>query len=365
MNSEAKFDSDSNVGLLDRLIFHTPSLPVTKTLIVLNVVIFALMLLFGAGFWHSPNLIQLEWGANFAPATQDGQWWRLFTAMFLHFGVIHLGMNMWALWDCGQLVERMYGRGRFFAIYVTSGLFGNLVSLVAQGNHAVSGGASGAIFSLYGALITFLWRERNEIDPREFRLLYWGAIGFSLITVVMGVLVPGIDNYAHVGGFIAGILTSIVIPKSLKFDHTLPAISNRVMASLFLGLLTAYLLTHLPVPAYRWSDEVKLQQGLQAFYQREAKIQQSWKKILQESQSKEATVIGLADQIKTDVTEPYASSLVILSRLPNNPALPSYRQLEQILQYTEQRKEQSEAAANALEQQASQGLRVPLGADKE
>lgn len=361
MNTQVKFDSTDNPGLLDRLIFHTPNLPVTKTLIVFNVTIFVLMLAFGAGFWHSPNLIQLSWGANFAPATQDGQWWRLFTAMFLHFGVIHLGMNMWALWDCGQLVERMYGRGRFFAIYVTSGLFGNLVSLVAQGNQAVSGGASGAIFSLYGALITFLWRERNEIDPKEFRLLYWGAIGFSLITVVMGVLIPGIDNYAHVGGFIAGVLTSIVIPKSLKFDHTLPAISTRVMSSLLLGAMTAFLLTHLPVPAYRWSDEIRLQQGLQAFYQREAEIQKSWKKIIRQSQRKEATVIGLADQIKSDVTDPYASSLEYLSRLPNNPALPSFRQLTQILQYTEQRKQQSEAATQALEQKASQGLHVPFG----
>src|SRR4051794_15725661 len=94
--------------------------PATAGLIALNVVVFGVMLFYGAGLWHAPNEVQLTWGANFGPATQDGQWWRLATAMFLHFGVVHLGMNMWALWDCGRIVERLFGSTRLLAIYLAS-----------------------------------------------------------------------------------------------------------------------------------------------------------------------------------------------------------------------------------------------------
>ena len=111
-----------------------PNVTLTKLLIAINLLVFAAMLVGGAGFWHSPNGIQLTWGANFGPATQDGEWWRLFTAMFLHFGAMHLVLNCYALWDAGQLAERMYGHGRFLAIYLLSGLGGNLLSFVVQGN---------------------------------------------------------------------------------------------------------------------------------------------------------------------------------------------------------------------------------------
>ena len=146
--------------LYDALLKRTPKVTLTLLLIAGNLIVFGLMLNAGAGLLHSNNGVQLAWGANFGPATQDGQWWRLGSALFLHFGLIHIVMNLWALWDGGQLVERIYGHLRFILIYFASGLFGNLLSLVVQGNEAVSGGASGAIFGIYGALLIFLWRER-------------------------------------------------------------------------------------------------------------------------------------------------------------------------------------------------------------
>ncbi|MBA2723259.1 MAG: rhomboid family intramembrane serine protease, partial [Methylibium sp.] len=162
------------------------------------------MLAFGAGLWHAPNDVQLTWGANFGPATKDGQWWRLGSAMFLHFGVLHLAMNMWALWDGGRLVERLYGHGRFAFIYLGSGVAGNLLSLVVQGERAVSGGASGAVFGVYGALLVCLARERSRVDPFEFRWLFGGVTVFSVATLALGFVIPGIDNAAHIGGLLAG-----------------------------------------------------------------------------------------------------------------------------------------------------------------
>jgi rhomboid protease GluP len=187
-------------SIYDRLHGKAAHVPVTLLLIAANLLVFGLMLGNGAGLWHAQNSIQLAWGANFGPATQDGQWWRLGSALFLHFGLIHLAMNLWALWDGGQLVERMFGHLRFIIIYLASGLCGNLLSLVIQGNEAVSGGASGAIFGVYGALLVFVWRERQQLNPGEFRWLFWGALGFSAVSITLGLIIPGIDNSAHIGG---------------------------------------------------------------------------------------------------------------------------------------------------------------------
>ena len=123
--------------LIDQLIARRRRIPVTTALIVANLAVFAAMLLSGAGLWHSANGIQLAWGANFGPATKDGEWWRLGSALFLHFGLLHLGMNMLSLLDGGRLVERMFGPVRLVAIYFVSGLTGNQLSLIVQGDRAV------------------------------------------------------------------------------------------------------------------------------------------------------------------------------------------------------------------------------------
>jgi len=187
--------------------------PVTAALIGVNLAVFVAMLANGAGFWHSTNTIQLAWGANFGPATKDGEWWRLATAMFLHFGILHLALNMWALWDGGRLVERLYGMRRFVAIYLISGVVGNLLSLIVRGDYAVSGGASGAIFGVYGALLVSLWRERQQIEPYEFRWMFGAAAIFSIATVCLGFMITGIDNAAHIGGLIAGLALGALIAR--------------------------------------------------------------------------------------------------------------------------------------------------------
>ena len=325
---------------------HSPTIWVTKLLIIINLAVFISMLVGGAGFWHSPNGIQLNWGANFGPATQDGEWWRLFTAIFLHFGALHLLLNCWALWDAGQFVERMYGQTRFLAIYLISGLAGNLVSLVFQGNSAVSGGASGAIFGTFGALLTFLWRERTAITLHEFRWLFWGALGFAIATIVMGFMVPGIDNAAHIGGGIAGLLVSISLAKSI----TVPVFPIKTTALSVIAMLVALviLVVNIPPPKYRWSDEVLLRKEISAFLYQDQTINRSWLEVIHAGKQGEIPFDDLASLIDTDISEPYAQSFEKLSQLPTNPALPSSSQLSNILDYIEQRKTESETMAEKL-----------------
>lgn len=301
------------------------------------------MLFYGAGLWHSQNIVQLAWGANFGPATQDGQWWRLASAMFLHFGTLHLILNMWALWDAGQLVERMYGHVRFTSIYLVSGLFGNLVSLVFQGNSAVSGGASGAIFGIYGALLIYLWFNRLEISLREFRWLFGGATAFSLATIVFGFIVPGIDNSAHLGGFTAGILTSLFLLKPMNISIVTKKISYG--AIILLAIATSLLFLNMPKPKYLWRDELLLQNKINEFTFQEQEINRSWLEILHEQKKSGLSLNELAGKVETKISEPYEDSFEELSQLPSNAALPSAVKLKSLIAYTKQRKEESKALA--------------------
>ena len=220
----ASFHLTSSVSLplpplIEQLQARTPRVTVTWWLIAANGVVFAIMLGYGAGLWHSDNGVQLAWGANFGPATKDGEWWRLGSALFLHFGLFHLAVNMFSLWDGGRLVERMYGPRRFVLIYFCSGLVGNLLSLIAQGDRAVSGGASGAIFGVFGALMVFLWHERSRLNPSEFRWLFWAALGFSVVSIGLGLQITGIDNAAHIGGLVGGTLAGAALIRPLDPAH--------------------------------------------------------------------------------------------------------------------------------------------------
>ena len=307
------------------------------------------MIFSGAGVWHSPNNIQLMWGANFGPATQDGEWWRLATAMFLHFGLFHLLVNVVSLWDAGHLVERMYGHVRFISIYFMSGLFGNLVSLVVQGNLAVSGGASGAIFGIYGALLVFLWRNRIAIAHHEFRWLFWGALVFACLTIALGFIVPGIDNSAHIGGFLSGILLSHVFAR--PYLHKDIPLFTRLSAGITIIIAVMVLIMNIPAPKYLWSDELLLRKEIDHFLEQDQSINRSWLDIANEKNKGEMTFDELANKIDSNIVDPYEESFEKLSQLPNNKALPSANKLNQLLQYLQNRKGASEAAAANLRKQ--------------
>lgn len=334
-------------SLYDVLRARSSRLPVTWLLLATNALVFILMLNAGAGLWHSQNGVQLAWGANFGPATQDGQWWRLGSALFLHFGLLHIAMNLWALWDGGHLVERIYGHLRFAAIYFASGLFGNLLSLVVQGNHAVSGGASGAIFGVYGALLIFLWRERRALHPAEFRWLFRAGIAFTLASIGLGLLIPGIDNSAHIGGLLAGILLGNLLGRPLLGKTPWPP-RQRLAGGLLLAGTVVVLLTHIPPPSYRWRDEVAAQAEIQQFLDQENRIQASWQEIIRQDRRTADAIQALAERIEQEISEPYEASFEQLSELNLSPTSPSAAQVEALRAYSEKRRDSAQALARQL-----------------
>ena len=316
----------------------------TMVFLAANLMVFLLMLVFGAGWWHTPNGVQLAWGANFGPATQDGQWWRLFTAMFIHFGVVHLALNMWALWDIGRLVERLHGRWRFALLYLGSGVAGNLVSLVMQGNQAVSGGASGAVFSLYGALLVFLWRERRQVDRGEFRWLFGGALAFSTLMLVLGLVVQGIDNSAHAGGLVAGMLLGglLAVPWT---PQSPPVLRTNGVALLMLLAAWAVLIMRLPPPTYLMGDELRARAAIQAFLLQDQSASQALDKLLGQSANDPLTFDALAGRIETDVSAVYAKSFEQLLQTTPGSAAPSAAALQTLRDYADMRAESTRSLA--------------------
>ncbi|HTZ00379.1 MAG TPA: rhomboid family intramembrane serine protease, partial [Rhodocyclaceae bacterium] len=349
---------------IDRLGSHATSIPATKILIVANSLVFAAMLLAGAGLWHSPNGIQLEWGANFGPATKNGEWWRLGTAMFLHFGLLHLAMNMWALWDGGRLVERLIGSGRFLLGYFAAGLTGNLLSLVTHGDQTVSGGASGAVFGVYGALLLLLWRQRRNLHPGEFRWLFWGAGAFTVASILFGLLVPGIDNAAHLGGFVAGTLACAALVRPEASTASPMKQTPAAAAALLAGGIVA-LVTHIPEPAYRWNEEKAARLEIREFMGEDAAISARWTQILEEARRQGLSFDQLAERIDAGVTGPYEQSFEQLSGLNIDPRAPSAGTVQALRRYAELRRDSSVELADALRRRNPQRIQEALKAARQ
>lgn len=150
----------------------------------------------------------LEWGANFSPFVNQGEYWRLFTSMFIHFGLLHIVMNMLALASLGPLVEMVLGFNKTLFVYLLSGLSGSLAS-VAFNPLAISAGASGAIFGLFGAFIALLLRRRLVSRVPGHKPLR-SALKVLALNVLISLL-PQIDFAAHMGGLFMGFLLTLIL----------------------------------------------------------------------------------------------------------------------------------------------------------
>lgn len=198
----------------------------SQALIGINLVVFVAMIVYGYlffGVWNGTEFgpVQDGFGAKVNQLIAQGEVWRLFTAMFLHSGVIHLLLNLYGLYFLGPLVEGFYGHRRFITIYLLGGLFGSLASYAFVPNDSL--GASGAIFGLVGATTVFLLRYREQAGSRG-RSLLQNMIILIVINLIFGLNTPGIDNWGHIGGLIGGALVAWgQIPRYLPPMPTLNA----------------------------------------------------------------------------------------------------------------------------------------------
>ncbi len=229
---------------------------VTPALVVANIAAFAALLYMGDG--GIDPLSVARWG-NTGLLTTQGEWWRLLTAAFLHWNLLHLALNLWVLWHAGRLVERLYGSARFAGIYLASGVLGSLASTLWNPALA-SAGASGAVFGVLGAMLACMLTDRGlpRVVVKAHR---WSTLGFVLLNLLLGAISVGVDNAAHIGGLVTGFTLGWVLARPLASDrreHLAAARATFAIAlvGIVLALGTHALKSPTPDPAgpYAWTQ---------------------------------------------------------------------------------------------------------------
>lgn len=252
-----------------------PARSVTNWLIGLNVAAFLVMAgVLGAGFVQVTDIMPyVRYGANNGAATTDGEWWRLLTAMFLHYGVIHLAMNMWALFSAGHLLEKLLGRAGFALAYLGSGLAGGFLSIAWHGDKTWSAGASGAVFGVYGAILGYMLREKHRLPAGIFGPMTKSMLGFVAYNVLYGFARSGIDNSAHLGGLVGGLALGWLLALPVDAEIRRRDTPRRLqLAALAIVGLCAVGVAATPRFDYRVAEELALDDLNRPFIEREAKL---------------------------------------------------------------------------------------------
>lgn len=236
----------------------------TISLLAINIGIFIAMVASGISFITPQTGQVLRWGADYGPYTLSGQYWRLITSMFLHFGIIHILGNMWCLWSLGQLAEKLVDSVSLLGLYLITGIGASLLSL-SWDPMRVSAGASGAIFGIAGALISVLYFGNLGLQPAGVRKLLGYVVRFALLNLLFG-LQGHIDNMAHLGGLVTGLLAGFFLARTFNIaPEERPARRRLVLA------VSAVLIMSLFVPVIRAKQyAVEFGRGRTAFEHNDA-----------------------------------------------------------------------------------------------
>lgn len=208
--------------LYERTFMKKP-LIITYALIIINVIIYVISLV---------GLLNINDFSMSYTAIRAGEWWRIITAAFFHNGAIHLFCNMYSLYIIGTQLETVLGKIKFSSVYLISAIVASLFSAVLHGVGVASVGASGAIFGLMGAMLYFGYHYR----------LYLGSVMTSqimpiiLLNIFIGFMIPGVDNFAHLGGLIGGLFTAMIVGVKGKSDKS-DTVNGVIVTIILIGFL--------------------------------------------------------------------------------------------------------------------------------
>ena len=317
----------------------TPRVFVAYSMIAACLGIFIAMALQGVSVMNPAPQQLIAWGANFPPLTGNGQWWRLVTSMFLHVGLIHLAVNMYALYNLGPIIERLFGNVGFFILYMLSGISGSLASH-AFSMGGSSAGASGAIFGLFGGMLAFTVGQHGAVPARFLSSIRNNAILFGLINLGIGFTIPNVDNSAHLGGLAGGLVCGLILRKRFSPDVARGRwLRNLVCAVLVSGALTAWAVS---LPPNVFGELQKIQVL-------ESRAVEAFRTVIADQKAgKDST--ELAKRVETDVLVPWREAREKVNSLTR---WPGSAPLDTVKDYFRLKEEGYEMAVRALRDDAT------------
>src|SRR5471032_385595 len=323
----------------NRLNALSPGAPVTLALVAINLIVFALMTVSGAGLLSVDGEVAARWGSNIGPLTVAGQWWRLFTATFIHLGLVHVAFNMFALYQTGRMVERMYGSVHYALLYVFAGLSGSMVSILW---HPMinSSGASGAIFGVFGGLLAFILKPGNAVPPAIVNEHRNSTLGFIAFNLFYGFSQNGIDNGAHLGGLLGGVVFGLLLSRPLDIAARARAGAARLLLSalaclLLLGALS-YPLWH---PSASTLRERHFHAVLRDMPQREQLASADASAWLGKARARTISAAQLADAMEQQVVPQWQQLYQSVQEAPLDEHSASYPLRAALLRYLADRRE--------------------------
>lgn len=188
----------------------------TYAIIAVNVIVFVLMILDGAGLFEYNDVIHIKWGSNYRILTLSGDWWRLITNIFIHFGLVHILLNMYCLYVVAGYLEPMLGKAKYITAYICTGIIASVASLWWHSEGVNSAGASGAIFGMYGLFFAML---TTNLIPKNIRDGLLKSIGLFIVYNLFFGIKSGIDNAAHIGGLISGFIIGYLYVFGIKKEQ--------------------------------------------------------------------------------------------------------------------------------------------------
>lgn len=206
-----KLHDETNGKLID-ILLPRKDLFITPLLVIINLLVFIVMAISSFSLMSFEGQLLINWGANFSPNIESGEWWRLITSIFLHGGAFHLLFNLYALYMIGIILEPEIKSIPYIILYLLSGTVASLVSLYWN-QEVVSVGASGAIFGMFGLYLSLL--VTNSISKELKAFLSW-VTAITAISLLFGVMNSSIDNGAHIGGLVTGFILGFIISPFIK-----------------------------------------------------------------------------------------------------------------------------------------------------
>ena len=331
-----------------RLRATTPHAYVTPLIIAANLGVFVVMVALGIQVLGGRAEEYLRFGANFAPLTTGGEWWRLFTCTFIHFGIVHLAFNMWALWDSGRLTERLFGNGWFAVLYVFAGLCGSSASMLWN-QEVISGGASGAVFGVFGALLAYMTVERGSIPPATLNHLRVSTSTFVVYSLFYGFVQSGIDNAAHLGGLAGGFIMGLILARPLDVTGRPRGGLRRAALAVVLAavtLPTAALYTPDTSRVYR--EARVLQKEIEVFGAEEKRLQAEFMAIAENSRAKKIDAAAALAQLQTGILPAWDAAVARFASVELDAKAPARRDYDLLLRYATARRDGMHAVAAYL-----------------